>query len=54
LFCCHIFDLECFFGQPAQLIGVSAAGLSLSLDIVGEKEEEGLRGGGMNFGGCYQ
>lgn len=54
LFCCHAFDLECFFGQPAQLIGVSTAGLSLSLDIVGEKEEEGLRGGGVESCGYCQ
>lgn len=54
LFCCNIFYLECFLGQSAQLIGMSATGLSLSLYIVGEKEEEGLRGSGMNFGRCYQ
>ncbi len=57
LFCRNIFDLECFFGQPAQLIGVSAAGFSLSLDIVGVKDEKGFRGSGVEscrYHGCQK
>lgn len=54
LFCCQPFDLECLSGQPAQLIGVSAAGFGLSLDIIGVKEEKGVRRGGVKSGGCQQ
>ena len=54
LFGSDILDLECFSGQPAQLFGVSAAGLSLSLGIVGVKEEKRLQRSGVESCGWHQ
>lgn len=46
------FYLECFSGQPAQWIGVSATRLNLSLDIIGVKEKKGLQESGVEAYGC--
>jgi hypothetical protein len=49
LFAGNAGDLECFFGQPAQLAGVSAAGLGLPQDIVGVEEQKGFQGSRVQF-----
>jgi hypothetical protein len=49
LFGGNALDLECFFGQPAQLIGVSPAGLGLSHYIVGVEEQKGFHGCRVQF-----
>lgn len=37
-------DLECFFGQTAQLTVVSAAGSGLAMHIIGIEDQEVLTG----------